>query len=278
MNTWLFVCADHVDGKNRKSAREVWNLRTKQRKWGLSTKTRNRSYLEKGDRIVFYLAGRNEKVIVGEANIKDPDLKPDKRSLQSSRFIPDGTPSAWVELNGILEYPNELNVVDMFEALDYFRGSSKRNWGSRLNGSIHSLGESDYIRISALGGYLNIMPPPDPELEYARLENLKKLSLHVIRERNQSLIRRKKESVQRINGELRCEACGIQFADVYSETLKNYCEVHHNVPLATSSLQSLTRLSDLSILCANCHRAIHRIIPMPTVAKLAELVAKSRGR
>jgi 5-methylcytosine-specific restriction protein A len=59
-------------------------------------------------------------------------------------------------------------------------------------------------------------------------------------------------------GALRCEGCGFDFAATYGELGHGFAECHHVVPLADLRAGSRTRLSDLVILCANCHRMIHR--------------------
>jgi len=42
---------------------------------------------------------------------------------------------------------------------------------------------------------------------------------------------------------------------------------HHTVPMSESAADHRTRLTDLAIVCANCHRMIHRGRPRPTVQK-----------
>ena len=63
----------------------------------------------------------------------------------------------------------------------------------------------------------------------------------------------------RIRG-LTCEACGFNFEEFYGARGKGYAEVHHKVPLSeTRSERRTDPVSDLTILCSNCHRMIHRI-------------------
>lgn len=82
--------------------------------------------------------------------------------------------------------------------------------------------------------------------------------LHKFRERNPQLTRRKKDSVFRTTGKLACEVCGFDFFETYGELGEGFAECHHIRPL--SQLDSIweTRLEDLSIVCSNCHRMLHR--------------------
>ena len=99
--------------------------------------------------------------------------------------------------------------------------------------------------------------------------------LHRARERDRKLVRRKKASVLAAGGALECEACQIVFGDTYGALGQDYIEVHHRVPLHVSG-ETLTRLADLALVCANCHRMIHRSRPWLTVVQLTELIATNR--
>jgi len=51
--------------------------------------------------------------------------------------------------------------------------------------------------------------------------------------------------------------CGFDFGMTYGSVGQGYIEVHHVLPLHASG-PVLTRLTDLVLLCSNCHRMIHR--------------------
>lgn len=60
-------------------------------------------------------------------------------------------------------------------------------------------------------------------------------------------------------GNLKCEVpgCGFDFERVYGSIGAGFAEVHHRRGLARSG-PTKTKLTDLAIVCANCHRMIHR--------------------
>ncbi|MDG9714442.1 HNH endonuclease [Streptomyces sp. DH10] len=93
------------------------------------------------------------------------------------------------------------------------------------------------------------------------------LRRHRARERNKGLRKRKIESALRKGGGLACEACGFDFEEVYGERGAGYVECHHVVPLHEAG-EGKTKLSDLALICANCHRMIHRCAPWPTPEEL----------
>jgi hypothetical protein len=70
-----------------------------------------------------------------------------------------------------------------------------------------------------------------------------------------------------------CQTCGFDFAARYGELGNGYIEAHHLDPLSerpelewTDELQ--TGVDDVTVLCANCHRMIHRRRPALSLAEL----------
>jgi predicted HNH restriction endonuclease len=80
------------------------------------------------------------------------------------------------------------------------------------------------------------------------------------RKREQRLRDAKVREAQKAGSRLACETrgCGFDFEKTYGEPGKNYCQVHHLKPLSDRATPALTKLSDLAIVCANCHAMIHR--------------------
>lgn len=79
---------------------------------------------------------------------------------------------------------------------------------------------------------------------------------HRVRERDRGLVKRKKRAVLDATGALRCEVCGLDPAERYGEIGSAAIECHHLVPLSEAGTRT-TRLSDLIVVCRNCHAAIH---------------------
>lgn len=94
---------------------------------------------------------------------------------------------------------------------------------------------------------------------------------HLRRERNLPLRTRKIKAVLAERGCLECEVCGFDFARFYGARGDGYAEVHHLTPLHVTGPVA-TRMVDLSVLCANCHRMIHRGSRWLSPNELRELV------
>lgn len=96
--------------------------------------------------------------------------------------------------------------------------------------------------------------------------------LHHTRERNAGIAKRRKQSALAREGKLSCEACHFDFKAVYGDRGAGFIEAHHTQPLHQLAENHTTRVSDLALLCANCHRMIHARRPWLTVAELSELL------
>ena len=71
--------------------------------------------------------------------------------------------------------------------------------------------------------------------------------LHRTRERNSSLVKRKKAQVLEELGRLSCDVCGFNFSDFYGSVGEGFIECHHIVPLSQLRPGQRTRLSDLGL-------------------------------
>jgi hypothetical protein len=96
---------------------------------------------------------------------------------------------------------------------------------------------------------------------------------HLARERSRAVIRLAKERAKAIRGALDCWVCGFDFARFYGPHGDGYIEVHHTVPVSELDEDSDTRVEDLALVCANCHRMLHVRRPWLRMSDLEALVA-----
>jgi predicted HNH restriction endonuclease len=56
-----------------------------------------------------------------------------------------------------------------------------------------------------------------------------------------------------------CKVCAFDFEQFYGERGCNYIEVHHLRPVSSlNGKEKVNPISDMTVLCSNCHRMIHR--------------------
>ena len=99
---------------------------------------------------------------------------------------------------------------------------------------------------------------------------------HLTRERDRGLRQRKLAQHLKTHSNLACATCGFDFQAAYGAHGAGYIECHHVVPLSELG-ETTTKLADLILICANCHRMIHRKKPWLDVSQLVDLVAASKS-
>ncbi len=113
----------------------------------------------------------------------------------------------------------------------------------------------------------------DDEEEFEEGKVLTKL--HKIRERSYIIVKKKKDLVLKTTGKISCEVCNFDFKQFYGDIGSGLSECHHTKPVSTLKKGEKTKLSDLSILCSNCHRVIHKSRPMLSVSEIRGLISQS---
>jgi 5-methylcytosine-specific restriction enzyme A len=115
--------------------------------------------------------------------------------------------------------------------------------------------------------------PDDTDDEF--LEGRILTQVHKRKERNRKAVEQKKQRVLRKTGKLMCEVCDFDFVRMYGQIGDGFAECHHTIPVAYLGEHHRTRLEDLAIVCANCHRMIHRSRPMLTIQELRAIVQQN---
>jgi len=112
----------------------------------------------------------------------------------------------------------------------------------------------------------------EPEVPYEALEGEILFRLHKVRERDGKLTAKKKQSVLKATEKLECEVCQFDFFKAYGDLGKGFIECHHISPLHLLDATQKTTLDDLALVCANCHRMLHKSINMLSIEELKKIV------
>ena len=129
-----------------------------------------------------------------------------------------------------------------------------------------------YSRLVARGGRENfedISGTEAIETEGATIEERRRYRQHRKIERAANAAKLAK----RAHGHV-CQGCSIDFSVVYGAAGKDYIEAHHLTPLSELPEDvpvSLDPVRDFAVLCANCHRMVHRKQGPRTVADLQSI-------
>lgn len=105
-----------------------------------------------------------------------------------------------------------------------------------------------------------ILDTADPELaQFREGEQRHRYILHRRRERK-ARTEKLDDARERNGGRIVCEvpSCGFDFFRVYGPLGEGYAHVHHLVPLKDAPPEGrAVKLTDLAVVCANCHAMIH---------------------
>jgi len=96
--------------------------------------------------------------------------------------------------------------------------------------------------------------------------------VHRSYERKSGNRKRKIDSIKKRGLPIVCECCGFDFEKTYGERGREFIEVHHAVPVSELGAAQKLRLSDLNLLCSNCHRMVHRRRPWLSVEEIQSLI------
>ena len=94
--------------------------------------------------------------------------------------------------------------------------------------------------------------------DYVGREGKETIRVHRRKERDKKLVKIAKRLFRRRHGALFCECCSMDFERTYGELGRDFIEAHHRVPLSLLVGHTETTPDDLAMLCADCHRMVHR--------------------
>lgn len=100
------------------------------------------------------------------------------------------------------------------------------------------------------------LPLPDEDEEFSEGKSATKL--HIRRERN-SRLRKKLIALRLKQGGISCDLCTVDGSKIDSAIRDSMFECHHITPLSIVG-ETKTNLKDMALVCANCHRLLHRVM------------------
>lgn len=170
---------------------------------------------------------------------------------------------------GIKITDKEIRIfMELFELTenDPFQDISRRIVKDILNGRIFPSKKKfdDTSELSDVG-----MTEDDQSFPEGKI----KLRQHLVRERNQALISRKKEIAKK-ESRLYCCICIFSFEEHYGDIGKDYIETHHVIPVSELKEDCETYLEDIVLVCSNCHRILHRRRPWLGIDELKSILKK----
>lgn len=116
---------------------------------------------------------------------------------------------------------------------------------------------SMYVSARTAGGITDLIAPDEFDIEdNYTLQEKRMYTLHRRIERDPSTSRAVKKALGTT-----CQGCDFDFEAVYGDVGRNYIEAHHLIPLSQLPEEKVIFVdvkTGFAVLCANCHRMMHR--------------------
>lgn len=116
--------------------------------------------------------------------------------------------------------------------------------------------------------------PIDENEESSFPEGAEKYRMHRSLERDSKISRLAKRKRLDRTGKLSCDVCGFSFQKRYGGLGIGFIEAHHTVPVSELRGKQRTKLTDIALVCSNCHRMLHRERPWLSIRDLQQHLTK----
>lgn len=203
--------------------------------------------IQRGDRLFLIRLGQEPKGIIG-SGYADSTVFEDRHWERQAREAGRYARFVSVRFDRLLN--PELNPDDVLSRKE-LNGLGKMHWDSQ--GSGIQIPDDVARRLEdAWADFLRTPRPPLPVAEASAIEGLRTEAVRYVRGRSRQL---RDLAVREAKGV--CCACGLDYSRVLGGKGVHVLQAHHRKQLAATDAPRVTRLSDLAVVCANCHMLIH---------------------
>ena len=256
MKYWLF------QGNPDQFDIDVYLQKTKKIYWSVSVK-KYQQEISIGDIVFLWRAqGKNKAIsgvvakstVIEECKLKNKLNNP--INLYDELWMPESVEKSEYKVGLLVETFRLQPINNMLTAQDFKADPILKE--SRIIkvrvGSNFSLSQDEAQRINDLWSSSELILYD----EYEGKEGKILYKIHRIRERDNDLRPQYINDYLKKHTKLQCELCRFSPQQIYKNLGENILEIHHTVPLCKLPEMTKTKLSDLILLCPNCHRALHK--------------------
>ena len=142
MNYWLFCVTQRKTDDGRLSPDDVLKQRFGDKFWGLGERTPNRRYLQRGDKVVFYLGNPILTFAATALLGSDSFTLSEKQKSQYDHGKPIYHVDYGVILDDVQYWETPRSAKDLIPSLKFIE--NKENWGAYFQGGVRQLSEEDF--------------------------------------------------------------------------------------------------------------------------------------
>lgn len=202
------------------------------------------------------------------------------KSLRDSRFdfIPAKSTERYTPLHWLIADPETVaDIIQSHNVWTSYSNACNKVLDSPISRTNIPRNQINKVRLSDIVTSITKQSPEETALSLQDIQTefpeggIQEVTLE-LRKRNPLL---RKQAIARYG--YRCQICGFSFEEFYGELGKGYVEVHHLTPLSDRETEASTGIEDVTVVCANCHRILHRNgkNPIP-LERLREIVGHKR--
>ncbi|OCJ59490.1 hypothetical protein A6U94_21890 [Agrobacterium tumefaciens] len=182
-----------------------------------------------------------------------------------------------------LRHEGEIYPLKALWAAAHRSATSARTFNSvQARNGLRKLGFLDAIKIDGKERDVIILDESHVVGDLVFAEDVKiEAAIEGERQRKETvLIRRNATIVAKVKRELGCDCqvCGFNFGEIYGKHGQGFIEAHHVEPLSNRNESRATSIEDFAMLCANCHRMIHRGDRVLSLKELKKIVQNQSER
>jgi predicted RNA-binding protein len=141
VSCWIFVTGP----RSTPTAEGALKRRLDNQYWPVGRHTKGVQRLGKGDRVLFYLAGKENRAFVGQAELAGPPRAIDEVIPDLDTSVEHGEWNLAVRLLSVEVWPRKVFVEPLVPQLKFI--TAKDQWLSRFAVGLISIGEDDFATI-----------------------------------------------------------------------------------------------------------------------------------
>ncbi|MCS7116584.1 MAG: EVE domain-containing protein [Nitrososphaerales archaeon] len=146
---FIFVVKDHLKGNVIIPASEVLANRVKYGFWSLNSKTPNFKSIKRGDKVIFYLAGKEGRKFVGMCTLASEVYPVSEVEKRVAMGLPSSTMDYVVDLREVEIWNDPVELNEVAPKLSFIKDLNKAKMYFR--GGVRAIKEEDFNRIVLMG-------------------------------------------------------------------------------------------------------------------------------
>lgn len=213
-----------------------------------------KNFLTKGTQVLYYKGRLKDKSFISKRMHNEPHYFGIGQIGNVFLDVNSSKGDYYAEVINFQRFTYPVLSKNSGEYLEEIPASKKNNY---WRNGVRPISERAYKRILSASDLNSKNETNDiqqgDQKAYTSFEGGSKLRYTTTYERDPKL----RDNAIEIHG-LNCMACGFNFKNAYGDWGAGFIHVHHTKPVAISGPREVNPVTDMVVLCPNCHSMVHR--------------------